>query len=56
MEVKLKKSIVDKYLETKETNILVDNIINEFLENFRTSIDKNLVEKYKETRNFYKIG
>ena len=49
MEVKLKKSIVDKYLETKETNILVDNIINEFLENFRASIDENLIDKYKET-------
>ena len=34
MKIIVNRLEIEKYLETKETNILVNNIINDYLENF----------------------
>ncbi len=48
MIINLDKKVVRKYLDTKESNILISNIYNDYLENFAPFIDKNtFINEYK---------
>ena len=52
MELLLNKKIVNKFIETKEENILIDNIYNDFFENYSRSIKESEI---KEANNYYSL-
>ena len=52
----IKKEILEEYLNTKEGNIIVDNIINDYLIHYRKNVNLKLINKYKDDKNkMYKI-
>ena len=52
MKIYLNKREIEKYLNTKEENILIDNILNEYLTNFSPFVDeKELLNNFKG--NYY---
>lgn len=56
MKINVQREILENYLNTKEENIIVDNIINDYLTHYRKSVNLKLINKYKDDKNkMYKI-
>lgn len=56
MKINVQREILENYLNTKEENIIVDNMINDYLTHYRKSVNSKLINKYKDDKNkMYKI-
>lgn len=56
MKLKIKKQLINEYLQTKEDNIIVDNIINDYLTHYRLNVTQKIFNKHFKEENFmYKI-
>lgn len=51
MKINIKETLVNKFIETKDLNILIANIYNTYFEECRKNIDEFSIIKHKETDN-----